>query len=145
MGRSSKQPLPDQHLIQPEVKSVQMIQRVQVGRANRGFRRRLALTMALLVCLSEPSVALTNPAGTTRQSRQPTLPSVPAGKETDGAIDGGTLLLEYLLGEEKSLLWAVTGDSVNIYELPERAVIERAAHRLSELLTARLPRENESN
>jgi len=46
-------------------------------------------------------------------------------------------LLEYSLGEERSYLWAVTKNSFSSYELPSRAVIEAAARRCYELLTAR--------
>lgn len=51
--------------------------------------------------------------------------------------DDSTLLLEYSLGEERSYLWAVTATSFTSYELPSRAVIEAAARRCYELLTAR--------
>ncbi|HET9714285.1 MAG TPA: CHAT domain-containing tetratricopeptide repeat protein, partial [Pyrinomonadaceae bacterium] len=51
--------------------------------------------------------------------------------------DDATLLLEYSLGEKRSYLWAVTATSFSSYELPPRAVIESAARRCYELLTAR--------
>lgn len=51
--------------------------------------------------------------------------------------DNETLLLEYSLGEERSYLWAVTANSLSSYELPPREVIEAAARRCYELLTAR--------
>lgn len=51
--------------------------------------------------------------------------------------DDSTLLLEYSLGEERSYLWAVTATSFSSYELPSRAVIEAAARRCYDLLTAR--------
>jgi CHAT domain-containing protein len=51
--------------------------------------------------------------------------------------DDTTLLLEYALGDERSYLWAVTSTSFSSYELPSRAVIEAAARRCYELLTAR--------
>lgn len=51
--------------------------------------------------------------------------------------DDSTLLLEYSLGEERSYLWAVTPNSFSSYELPPRAVIEAAARRCYDLLTAR--------
>ncbi len=51
--------------------------------------------------------------------------------------DDATLLLEYSLGEERSYLWAVTATSFSSYELPPRTVIEAAARRCYELLTAR--------
>lgn len=59
-------------------------------------------------------------------------------KEIQTAVtDESTLLLEYSLGEERSYLWAVTGNSFSSYELPSRAVIEAAARRCYDLLTAR--------
>lgn len=47
--------------------------------------------------------------------------------EIQGLLDPGTLLLEYRLGEERSLLWAVTPDAVTAFELPPRAGIEELA------------------
>jgi CHAT domain-containing protein/tetratricopeptide (TPR) repeat protein len=59
-------------------------------------------------------------------------------KEIQTAVtDDSTLLLEYSLGEERSYLWAVTATSFSSYELPPRAVIEAAARRCYDLLTAR--------
>ena len=52
-------------------------------------------------------------------------------------LDRDTLLLEYSLGEERSFVWAVTPDSVKTFELPKRAVIEPAARRVYESITAR--------
>jgi len=51
--------------------------------------------------------------------------------------DDSTLLLEYSLGQEHSYLWAVTATSFSSYELPPRAVIDAAARRCYDLLTAR--------
>jgi CHAT domain-containing protein len=124
---------------------VQMIRRVQVCRTDQGFCQRLALTMALLMFLSEPSAALARFACSTQLSHQRVSTSAPGETEKDVSIDGGTLLLEYMLGEHSSVFWAVTSDSVKQYELPGRAVIEKAAQRVTELLTARLPRDNETN
>ncbi len=42
-------------------------------------------------------------------------------------LDRDTLLLEYRLGEPRSLLWAVTSDSLETFVLPGRAEIEHAA------------------
>ncbi|HEX5717128.1 MAG TPA: CHAT domain-containing tetratricopeptide repeat protein, partial [Thermoanaerobaculia bacterium] len=49
-------------------------------------------------------------------------------------LDGGTLLLEYYLGEERSFLWAVTSTSLESFVLPGRATLETAARRAYELL-----------
>lgn len=124
---------------------MQMIRRVQVGRTDQGFCQRLALTMALLMFLPEPSAALSRHAGSTQPSHQQPSANDPGRTEKYASIDGGTLLLEYLLGEQSSVLWAVTCDSVKQYDLPGRVVIEKAAQRVTALLTARLPRDNETN
>ena len=52
-------------------------------------------------------------------------------------LDRDTLLLEYSLGEERSFVWAVTPYSIKTFELPKRALIEPAARRVYELMTAR--------
>jgi CHAT domain-containing protein/tetratricopeptide (TPR) repeat protein len=46
----------------------------------------------------------------------------------------GTLLLEYALGEQASYLWVVSRDALHSYELPPRAVIEKAAQQVYRLL-----------
>ncbi|MGH9799187.1 MAG: CHAT domain-containing protein, partial [Blastocatellia bacterium] len=48
-----------------------------------------------------------------------------------------TLLLQYALGEEQSFLWAISANSFNSYELPKGEIIEKAAQRVYDLLTAR--------
>ena len=64
---------------------------------------------------------------------------VPLGLEEiqEKILDRDTLLLEYSLGEERSFVWAVTPDTIKSFELPKRAVIEPAARRVYDLLTAR--------
>ena len=52
-------------------------------------------------------------------------------------LDENTLLLEYSLGEERSYVFAVTPDSLQAFELPKRAVVEKASRRVYSLLTAR--------
>jgi CHAT domain-containing protein/tetratricopeptide (TPR) repeat protein len=49
-------------------------------------------------------------------------------------LDDDTLLLEYVLGDEKSYLWAVTKSSLSSYELPPRAEIEDVAREVYRLL-----------
>lgn len=59
-------------------------------------------------------------------------------KEIQGRLlDQDSLLLEYSLGDERSYLWAVTADSIAGYELPKRELIQKAAQRVTGLLTAR--------
>jgi CHAT domain-containing protein/Tfp pilus assembly protein PilF len=50
-------------------------------------------------------------------------------------LDQDTLLLEYSLGEERSHVFAVTPDSLQAFDLPGRAAIERASRRVYALLT----------
>lgn len=52
-------------------------------------------------------------------------------------LDGNTLLLEYSLGEDRSFVFAVTPNSLRVYELPKRAEIEAAARPVYDILTAR--------
>src|SRR5260370_1176396 len=54
-------------------------------------------------------------------------------------LDDNSLLLEYMLGDERSYLWAVTRTEISSYELPPRAQIEDAAQRFRNLLTAHQP------
>src|SRR5215217_3870629 len=64
---------------------------------------------------------------------------VPLGLEEiqEKILDRDTLLLQYSLGEERSFVWAVTPEAIKSFELPKRAVIEPAAKRVYDLLTAR--------
>jgi CHAT domain-containing protein len=71
--------------------------------------------------------------------------ATPLWQQSGTTLEEGTLLLEYLLGEKSSVLWAITADSAQLFELPGRSEIEQAAQRVYELLTARIPRENETN
>jgi CHAT domain-containing protein len=52
-------------------------------------------------------------------------------------LDADTLLLEYLLGDEASYVWAVGHSSVHSYQLPKRETIEDAARDVYELVASR--------
>ncbi|MBU7581766.1 MAG: tetratricopeptide repeat protein [Nostoc sp. TH1S01] len=52
-------------------------------------------------------------------------------------LDNETLLLEYALGEERSYLWVVSKTSINSYELPKRADIEKVVKQFNYLLKIR--------
>lgn len=54
-------------------------------------------------------------------------------------LDGDTLLLEFHLGRENSYLWVVDDNSISGHALPGREVIEGAARRLYDLMTAPQP------
>jgi len=58
-------------------------------------------------------------------------------KEIQQSLDQETLLLEYKLGEARSFVWAVTPSTINIYELPGRAEVEKVARHFYGVLTAR--------
>ncbi len=52
-------------------------------------------------------------------------------------LDGRDLLLEFMLGEKRSFLWAVSDDSFEFFELPPRAKIAEVAERFEVAVTAR--------
>ena len=54
--------------------------------------------------------------------------------EAQKLLDSDTLLLEYLLGDERSFLWVVSNSSINTFELPSRTRIESLARQLHSLL-----------
>ncbi|HLF83664.1 MAG TPA: CHAT domain-containing protein [Blastocatellia bacterium] len=56
--------------------------------------------------------------------------------EVQRLLDDDTILLEFLLGQDRSFLWVVTSSSVNGHVLPPRAEIETHARRMYELMTA---------
>lgn len=58
-------------------------------------------------------------------------------KEIQQVLDANTVLLEYALGAERSYLWVVTTESIVNFDLPKRAVIEKAAQRFYEVLSRR--------
>jgi CHAT domain-containing protein len=64
--------------------------------------------------------------------------------QTEAIVDDQTLLLEFELGVERSYVWAVTRGEFSSYDLPARAEIERASHRVYELLTANQPKVGET-
>lgn len=58
--------------------------------------------------------------------------------------DDDSLLLEYMLGDERSYVWAVSRTEVSGYELPGRAEIEKTARSVYALLTSNQPKPGES-
>lgn len=54
-------------------------------------------------------------------------------------LDDETVLLEFVLGDDRSYVWAVTRTGYSSYELPRRAEIEESARRLHDLFTAYQP------
>ncbi|HYU30829.1 MAG TPA: CHAT domain-containing tetratricopeptide repeat protein, partial [Thermoanaerobaculia bacterium] len=58
-----------------------------------------------------------------------------AAEVQNGLLDRDTLLLEYRLGEERSVLWAVTPEALEGFVLPGRAEIEDLAGEAFDLLS----------
>jgi CHAT domain-containing protein len=56
--------------------------------------------------------------------------------EAQALLDKDSALLEYSLGDDRSFLWVVTSDSMQTFELPKRADVEKRTRLLYELLTA---------
>ena len=52
-------------------------------------------------------------------------------------LDDDTLLLQYSLGEKQSFLWAVSKDNISSYQLPPRALIEKAVKEFRGTVTNR--------
>ncbi len=52
-------------------------------------------------------------------------------------LDADTVLLEYSLGEKRSIVFVVTPTSLDSYQLPKRSEIEDTAHHVYDLLTSR--------
>lgn len=50
-----------------------------------------------------------------------------------------TVLLEYMLGDERSYLWAVSSTSIESFELPKRSTLEAAAREAYSCMVARQP------
>ncbi|MBX7223283.1 MAG: CHAT domain-containing protein [Blastocatellia bacterium] len=66
-----------------------------------------------------------------------TQPKLVTLKEIQQELDADSMLLEYLLGQEGSYLFAVTVDSCAVFPLPKQEEIEPIARRVYDLLTAR--------
>ena len=81
---------------------------------------------------TQEQIQLQNPAYTAL-----THPKTLTGQQVQDLLDDDTLLLEYSLGQSASYVWAVTRTTLAVFHLPAREVIEPAAWRLREELTAR--------
>lgn len=57
--------------------------------------------------------------------------------EAQKLLDKETVLLEYLLGDQKSYLWMISKDSIQTVELPKKSTIEIQTRKYYDLLTAR--------
>jgi CHAT domain-containing protein len=74
-----------------------------------------------------------------------THPQTLSGAQVQALLDDDTLLLEYSLGPYSSYVWALTRTTLAVYPLPKRSVIEQAAERVRELMTARGRRVKETD
>jgi len=69
-----------------------------------------------------------------------TPPPQPLGlKDSQRLLDSDSLLLEYMLGDERSYLWVVSSAKLESYELPPRSQIESLAAAFRDLLTVNQP------
>ena len=59
-------------------------------------------------------------------------------------LDDESVLLEFVLGDDRSYVWVVTRTASSSYELPPRAKIEESARRLHNVITAYQPVAGES-
>jgi CHAT domain-containing protein/Tfp pilus assembly protein PilF len=89
---------------------------------------------------AEEEIELHNPAYTFL-----THPRTLTGAQVQALLDDDTLLLEYSLGPGASYVWALTRTSLTLHRLPPRRVIEQAASRVRELMTARAVRPAETD
>lgn len=60
-----------------------------------------------------------------------------SAREIQNLLDDETVLLEYKLGAARSFLWLVAKDSIKIYTLPARDVIERTAKDFYDAISSR--------
>ncbi len=72
-------------------------------------------------------------------------PPQPLGlKDSQMLLDDNSVLLEYMLGDDRSYLWLVTSKELQSFELPPRSQIELAVEEFRQLLTANQPLPNET-
>jgi CHAT domain-containing protein/tetratricopeptide (TPR) repeat protein len=64
-----------------------------------------------------------------------TQPSSLSLADVQGFLGTDTVLLEYFLGDERSFLWVITGDSFTSHVLPPRVALETAARRAHEAMS----------
>lgn len=72
-------------------------------------------------------------------------PPQPLGlKDSQRLLDDNSMLLEYMLGDDRSYLWVVTPTELYSFELPTRSQIESEVEEFRQLLTANQPVAGES-
>ncbi len=62
--------------------------------------------------------------------------SLASSEEIQELLDSDTWILEYALGEERSFLWLVAAESLAVFQLPARTVIETAAREVHRQLAS---------
>jgi CHAT domain-containing protein/predicted negative regulator of RcsB-dependent stress response len=60
-------------------------------------------------------------------------------KDSQLLLDDNSLLLEYMLGDDRSYVWVVTRTDLQSFELPPRSQIESEVEKFRQLLTPNLP------
>jgi len=107
-------------LARPHTREEAMQAEAAVDRHARTAREARAATRA-----SSPRLSAMTPPGLTLEDVQRDL------------LDSDSALLEYFLGETRSLVWIVTRSSVRVIDLPKRAAIEAVARRAYGQLSTR--------
>ena len=69
------------------------------------------------------------------EGRRPELRARSVEEIQRGLLDADTLLLKYELSEERSYLWAVSKESVRVFNLPSRVELESLASEVHQLLS----------
>jgi len=117
---------------------VQLLQKKQKDEAEKVSKEleQLAASLAQL----RDQIKTTSPRYAALTSPQP----LNLEQVQDRVLNENTLLLEYVLGDERSYAWVVGKSSVVGYELASRAEIEAAAIRYYKLITAYQPISGES-
>jgi CHAT domain-containing protein len=67
-----------------------------------------------------------------------THPRILRANEIQGLLDDQTVMLSYLIAEERSYVFVVTSKTLDVFQLPDRDVISKAGKRLYQFWTRRL-------
>jgi CHAT domain-containing protein len=104
-------------------------QSVLLSRDSRGSRENRVRLEATLTELAALETQLRQADSRYRDLSNPTPPDLDTVRRE--LLDGNTLLLHYLLGEDCSYLWLVGKDTLRWFRLPPRAIIEKRAREVA--------------
>jgi CHAT domain-containing protein len=113
--------------------------------AYGGSRKQLGDNIERIRLLNAEYDTLRSSAGETAPvSASATIPSATVDQIQQEVLDPDTTLLEYLLGDEGGIGWAITQQAVVSFALPPRRALESDVRRWHTLMLARKPRPSES-